>query len=289
MSKRNKKSVPRHVIAGERAAKYAERLKTLRGVTSAFDAKKFSNLYKSRPRTDKGKRARLAALKKVATIFARVRPFVHRPHKVVKVRPSRNAARNLDELRKYAGFPSIKGLRGVPIASAKPKSIKVSFDRKGRPVVKAMGRHEKLFRFPHMPRGGDDAIEMVEQMLADKQLPAGFYIVATRHHFLIGGAAILTDRESLAAEFRRFVYQYGPRNPEFIKLIYGVKWIAGSGEAALRRREQMSTERGRVKAERERVSAEKKAREVRAMHYRFSGERLPLPKLSKRARATGRR
>lgn len=260
-------------------------------MSSEFDAKKFDRVYKSAPRSENGKRVRRAMLQKVKRTFERVRPFVHQPHRVVKVRPGKNAARNLDELRKYAGFPILKGLRAIPVASAKPKSVRVTFDRKGRPTVSAMGREEKLFRFPHVPRSGDDAIEMLEAMLEDKKLPAGFYIAASRHTFLIGGAAFLADRDTLLEEFKRFVYNYAPGNPAFIRLLYGVKWIAGSGAAALKRREEMSTERGRHKLERTRILEERKARELRAMHFRFTGETLPMRKtrISKRARTTGRR
>lgn len=271
---------------GSRSVDYQSKLKVLRQLSSEFDAKRFAAAFDTKPRTDKGKRERAAMLKKVSSTFKRVKPFVHRVHKVVSPR----SARNLEELRKYAGFPPIKGLKAIPVATSKPATAKVTFDRKGRVSVTSAGRTEKLFRFPHMPHDGEDAIEMVEKMV--KKLPAGFYIIATRHHFLLGGAAGIYERERLAEGFRKFVYEYRA-SPEFLKLVYGLKWLAGTGETAQKRRHEMRTERGREKLERQRIREERAAREIAAMHKRLTGKELPhratLPKLTKRARATGRR
>lgn len=284
---------------GERASAYARKLKILREVSDRFDAKKLDNLYRSKPRTANGKRARATALKRVAATFQKVKPFVHRMHKVLKPRAGKHATRNLEELRKYAGFVKIRGLRGVPLETYTPKNTRVKFDRAGRVTVSVGKGAHKLFRFPHMPRSGDEVIAFVEQMLKEKILPTGIYVLASRHAFLIGGGSIMADRDALLSQVRDFVHQYEMQNPEFIKLLFGVKWVAGSGERAFERRKMMATERGRQKQLRLDLKNERAAREIRDMHRKFTGERLPVTqmeknrkakmKLSERARKTGRR
>jgi hypothetical protein len=141
-------------------------------------------------------------------------------------------------------------------------------------------REAKIFRFPHMPRDSDDALAMLEAMLPT--LPYGFYLFATRHHFLLHG---IIERDQLPAELRAFFYQYRS-SPEFLKLLYGVKWLARSAETAMQRRKDARSERSRVKAERKRIQHEKTARQVAAMDRAFKARRAPI---TERARKTGRR
>lgn len=284
---------------GERASVYARKLKILREVSDRFDAKKLDALYVSKPRTAKGKAARAAALKRVASTFQKIKPFVHRSRKVLKPRAGKHAARNLEELRKYAGFVKIKGLRGVPLETYTPKNTRVKFDSAGRPTISVGKGAHKFFRFPHMPRSGDEVIAFVKQMLDEKTLPAGIYILASRHAFLIGGGSIMAERDALLSQVSEFVHQYEAQNPEFIKLLFGLKWVAGSGDRAFARMENMRSERGRQKQLRHDLKAERAAREIRDMHRKFTGERLPVTqmeknrkakiRLSERARKTGRR
>jgi hypothetical protein len=271
---------------GKRASSYSYKLSQLRKIVSGFDSKELDKAYLSKPRTKAGKAKRAATLAKVRGHFSRIRPFVHRSHKVVKVA---NKA-HLEELRKHVGLTKLKGLRAVPVPSAKPSKTKVKFDKQGRVTISVGAREEKLFRFPHMPKTSDDAIAMVEQMLPE--LPAGFYVLATRHHFLLHG---IIERDALPGELRAFFYQYR-NSPEFLRLLYGVKWLARSQKAASERRKLERTERGRNKLERKRVSSEKAARQIAAMDKAFkrlgsmqyvTGKRRPP--ISKRARATGRR
>lgn len=263
--------------SSSRAAAYAAKLAKLREVVDRFDAKKFDKAFASKPRTEKGARERRALLRQVASTYKRVRPFVHRVHKVIA--PKNRA--HLEELRKAVGFNKFEGLRGVPVPGVKPEKIKVKFDRKGRVTVQEGVMKAKLFRFPHMPHDGDDAIEMLEAMM--KELPPGFYFLATRHHMLIHRGF---DKGQLLEGLRQFVYNY-QGSPEFLRLMFGVKWVSGSLARMRKVREAMQTERGREKLMRERKKNERIAREIAAQHKRITGKRLPP--ISKRARATGRR
>jgi len=285
MAKRQKPT-KKAARVGKRASAYSYKLTQLRKVVSGFDSKELDRVYLAKPRTKAGKAKRAKVLAKVRGHFDRIRPFVHRSHKIVRVK---NKA-HLEELRKHVGLTNLKGLRAIPVPTAKPSKTKVKFDRKGRVTITVGPREEKLFRFPHMPKTSDDAIAMVEQMLPE--LPAGFYVLATRHHFLLHG---IIERDALPGELRAFFYQYR-NSPEFLRLLYGVKWLARSQGAAQERRKLERTERGRQKLERKRVASEKAARQIAAMDKAFkrlgsmqyvTGKRRPP--LSKRARATGRR
>jgi hypothetical protein len=285
---RPKKATKQATRVGKRASNYSYKLKALRTIVSGFDSKEFDKAYSAKPRTKAGKAARAKKLASVRSHFARVRPFVHRSHKVVKVK---NRA-HLEELRKHVGLTKLKGLRAVPVPSPKPGKTRVKFDKKGRVTVTVGAREEKIFRFPHMPRSADDAIEMLEAMLPD--MPFGFYLLATRHHFLLHG---IIERDSLVGELRAFFHQYRA-SPEFLRLLYGVKWLARSEKAAKERRTLERTERGRNKLERKRVASEKAARQIAAMDKAFKrlgsmefvkGAKRKRPRLSERARKTGRR
>jgi len=313
------------VVTGKRVGAYASRLKQLRALTDRFDAQKFDKALASRPRTAAGKAARAKALRSVTSTYKRVRLYLAVPHKIVQVRPGKNARRNLEELRKYSGFAKIKGLRGVPVETYHPKKLRVTFDKQNRPTIahKGGGSH-KFFRFPHMPRNGDDLIGFVEQMLNDKILPQGYYVLASRHRFLIGGGSIMTDRDSLLNEVRRFVEQYGT-TPYVVKMIYGVKWITRSDQKMLQFQREAIDERKKYKRHRQEAKDARAARAIAAMDKYFKGtqhervtgapsahargepwkEKVPLEemqhtvklsrardsrkKLSERARKTGRR
>jgi len=265
------------VIKGERAQAYSYKLNKLREIVDRFDAKKFDTAIRSKPRTEAGKKKRAALLRQVSKSFERVKPFVHRVHKVV--RPKTGA--QLEELRKAVGLNRFEGLRGVPVPGIQPKKIKVTFDKKGRVTIKEGIMSAKLFRFPHMPRDGDDAIEMLEEMI--DELPDGYYYLATRHTMLIHRGF---DKGQLLEGMRQFVYNY-QSSPEFLRLMFGVKWVSGSIARMRKVRQALQSERGRAKLERHRIKNEKAAREIAAMHKKLTGQKLP--KLSKRARATGRR
>lgn len=285
---KRQKPTKRAARVGKRASSYSYKLKALRQIVSGFDSKEFDKAYAAKPRTKAGKAKRAKTLAKVRSHFDRVRPFVHRSHKVVRVK---NKA-HLEELRKHVGITKLKGLRAVPVPTAKPNKTRVKFDKAGRVSITVGAREEKLFRFPHMPRSADDAIAMLEGMLPE--MPFGFYVLATRHHFLLHG---IIERDALVGELRAFFHQYR-QSPEFLKLLYGVKWLARSQKAAQERRKLERTERGRHKLERKRVASEKAARQIAAMDKAFKrlgsmefvrGPKRRRPPLSKRARATGRR
>lgn len=276
MAKRRKPS-PKAKRVGKRASAYSYKLATLRKLVDGFDSKSLDAIYTAKPRTKAGKAKRSRALAKVRAHFATIRPFVHRSHKVVKVK---NRA-HLEELRKHVGLTKLHGLRAIPVPTAKPSKTRVKFDKKGRVSITVGKREEKIFRFPHMPTSSDDAISMLESMIPT--LPYGFYVLATRHHFLLHD---VIERDALVGNLRAFFHQYR-QSPEFLRLLYGVKWLARSAKPANERRRMERTERGREKLERNRRNAEKAARQIAAMDKAFKSRKLP--KLTKRARATGRR
>lgn len=274
MAKRQPSKLAKRV--SKRASGYSYKLRELRKVVSGFDSKKLDDLYQSKPRTKAGKAARSKALNKVRSHFSRIRPFVHRSHKVVKVK---NKAQ-LEELRKAVGLTKLKGLRAIPVPTGKPKQTRVKFDRHNRVTITVGKREEKLFRFPHIPFDADDAVAMVEAMLPS--LPFGFYLFATRHAFLLTG---IVERDQLPGELRALFYQYRS-SPAFLKLLYGVKWLARSAETAMTRRKEARSERERAKGERKRVAHEKAARQLATMDKAFKKRR---ERISERARKTGRR
>lgn len=279
-----KKASPAAKRLGKRAAKYSEKLKTLRKFTSEFDAKKFDRVYKSAPRTEKSRRERKAILQKVSRTFSRVRPFAHRPHKLV--RPT--SKENFESLREFVGLPKFKKLKAIPVPTDRGGKLKVTFDKKHRVKLREGNAQWKVFLFPHKPRnhykGGKlvtTAVEDIEEMTAAlvKTMPPGMYVLMSRHHFLV---PTVTDREGLLATVRGFMNQY-KGSPEFLKLLYGFKWISGSYERAQEFQTYMKTERGRMKLERRRVSLEKKARVIAEMDRAFK-----RGKISRRAKITGR-
>lgn len=265
------------------AAQYRMRLKSLRTMLDGFDAKKFDVAYSSKPRTSRGKAEKAKLLAKVARTFKRARPFLHRPHKFVRVSKREHVA----SLKKYVGLGNFKGLRAIPVPTDSPKTFYVTFDKDGNVEErdkrsmrqpKKRRTYHRTYLLPHKPRDTDDLIAMAEALVP--RLPQGMYLIATRHHFLIPTA---TDRDGLVRTLREFAYAY--RNSlEFLLLIYGFRWIAGSYERAVQVQEFLKTERGRQKAERKRLQAEAKARVIAEMDRQFKRGRL-----SKRARATGRR
>lgn len=273
-----RQKIPKSVrAAGKRAAQYSERLKILRKFTGEFDAKRFEKIYLSKPQSARGKREKKAALQKVARTFARLKPFVHRPHKIV--RPT--SPRNLASLRKFVGMTNVKKLRAVPVPTDRAKTLRVTFDKKGRVEIREGKSRWKTFLFPHKPKDSDDIIEMTEAMVP--KMPRGIYTLMTRHHFLIPTTA---DRDQLVETLRRFAFQYR-ESPEFLSMLYGFKWVSGSYERALEFQKYMRTERGRQKLERKRLKSESAARVIAEMNRKLKSGKLP--RQSARARKTGRR
>lgn len=278
----SKKKAPR---VSKRAVSYGARLKTLRKFVSGFDSKSWEKLYASKPRTAKGKRAKALALNRVRRVYQRLRPFASRPAKVVRPRTQRN----LNALADFVGMAKLKGLRAIPVPTDRAEKIRVSFDRKGRVKVSEGNAEWKAFLFPHKPRNHyrgkkivktltDDLEEMTAEMVL--QMPPGMYVLMTRHHFLIPD---VVDRDQLGETIRRYATRYGSE-PQFLSMLYGFKWISGSYERAAEFQLHMKTERGRAKWERKRLRAEAKAKIVRDMDRAIKSGRI-----SKRARATGRR
>lgn len=303
-------NIVRKVGLDKRQVPYVEKLRVLRSVVSGFDAKKLDRLSLSKPRTARTRLEKRKALQKIARTYARLKPFVTRSFKAV--RPKNKA--NLAELKKYVGISNFKNLRAIPVPTSAPGKTKVSFDKKHRVTVRiGRGYTERLYRFPHMPADVDDAVAMLERMLPD--MPAGQYVIATRHHFLIPTNA---PKELLTEVLQEFWTQYAARSPEFIKLVFGFKWM-GRGDISRRRIEEIASERGRAQQARRDARINERLRAVKAMDAYFKGnsaERLlglpsraarglpwnaslshdeakkilkkKKPRLSKRARVTGR-
>lgn len=270
---------------GKRASAFKAKLALLRKVSDEFDAKSLDTLYTVKPRTAKGKRARAAALDRVARTFKRLRPFVDRPHQLVRLRDKKKIA----ALKKYVGFGNFKGIRAIPVPTENKQNLRVKFDRSRRVEIhyqwpkgvrSELQTSYRIYALPHKPRDGDDLIAMTEQMV--KSLPDGFYVIMTRHNFLIPSAS---DRDSLARTMRSYVYQYG-RAVEFLRLIYGFKLILEGDDpnAVLKKMKELRDERNNRKALAKRLKHERIARELAAMQRTFK-----RGKVSKRARATGRR
>lgn len=274
MAKQKKKVSRKARQVGKRSSEYTRRLKLLREITSNFDAKRFAQAYDRKP-----SKQRTRDLRHVSEQYRRLKPWLVRTQKVFSSR----SKRNLEELRKVAGFPRIKGLRGVPIETAKPDRTRVTFDKRGRPTIKTAGTQWKIFRFPRLPRDGwhthegkrvfrtaaDDATFLMSEL--QKTLPAGVYVVMTRHHFLLHGSI---ERDALTSEIKALAEEYNRRAPGFARLIYGVKWIGRGDEAAEKRRRGELSEREARKIERKRIKNEKAAREIARMHKILTGQTL---------------
>lgn len=283
-----RKTVSRRARAqGKRAAALSVKLKALRSVSGEFDAKKYTQLVRAKaPRKGtKAAKARALALRKVASAHKRIRPYLHRPHKLVKVR----SKANLKSLRKYVGMGNFKKLRAVPVPTDRAKSLKVTFDKKRRVKLTDGGHVLRTFLFPHRPRAQkmrgrivrdqvDDLLEMVEKMLPT--MPDGTYVLMSRHHFLI---PTTEEKPRLLEAIRAFAFRYKAETG-FLSTLYGFQLIEGSYERALEFKQDMASERGRMKRERKRIKYEAVARELAA-----ADRALKSGKVSKRARATGRR
>ena len=264
----------------KRSAAYRQKVATLRKLVSGFDAAAWNKLYDSKPRTAKAKAVRKSKMAKVSRTFAKLKPYLQRSHKIVKAR----GAKKVRAIADYANVPKVKGLRAVPVATDFPKKLRVKVDRAGRVTVSRGKRYtEKVFKFPKRPRthkvkgklitAGEHAIKMLEQMLPT--LKPGLYVLQTRTQDLI---PITADRDSLLREMRRFVFRYESSAPDFMQHLVGVKWLAHSAESALKRQKEIRSARTEAARQRQDARREAAAREARR-----------LGKISKRARATGRK
>lgn len=266
--------------ATRRKAAYRAKVATLRKLVSGFDAATWTKLIDAKPRTAKAKKARAAKLAKVSRTYSKLKPYLQRSHKIVKPRSARQVA----ALAEYANVPKVKGLRAVPVATAFPKKLKVKIDRTGQVTLTRGKRYkEVLYKFPRRPKAkkvkgkfitaGEDAIAMMEALLPS--LKPGLYVLQTRSQDLI---PITADRDSLLREMRRFVFRYEANSPGFMEHLIGVKWLAHTAETAMKRQKEILTARSEAQLRRSDAKRERAAREARR-----------LGKISKRARATGRR
>ena len=274
--------MPKKLTAAQkRQADYALKLKTVREFVGGFDAAEWAKLYAKKPRSEKGKKARAAALAKVRRTFNQLKPYIQRSYKKVKPRSARQVAAIAD----YANVPKIKGLRAVPVATEFPKKFKVTVDRKGQ-VTATRGKRYKeiIYKFPkrpraHTPKGGkfvtagEHAIAMTEALLPT--LKPGIYVLMTRSQVLVPFTA---DRESLLQTMRSFVFRYEKNAADFMEQLVGVKWLAHTAETAAKRQREIRA--ARTEAKRRRL-------DVKRINAELAAKKLG--KLSKRARATGRR
>jgi len=268
---------------------YTYRLSVVRQVTAAFDAKKFDTLKFAKPRTAKQKAARRRKLNNFNRTYHRLRLYLEKPHKIVKVKNKKQ----LDSLRSHLRIPKFKKMRGVPVLSS-AKRVTVRFDKKLRPLIREDGIGQKLFLFPHMPRSHKrgkkfidaeaDAQRMLDAMLPD--MPEGFYALATRHSFLISDVG---DRESLKRDLAEFYNSYG-RAPEFLKEIVGFKFLTNSIDAWQQWKDELKSQRAAVKGARKRQRLARALKEIIAMDKQLkSGKPLSRGQVSRRAKITGRR
>jgi hypothetical protein len=275
--------MPRKKIpaVAKRQATFNQRLKTVRGFVAGFDSDKWAKLYNSKPRTEATKAKKRAALAKVNRVFKQLKPFVQRSYKVVR---PKNAAR-VAALAEYANVPKVKGLRAVPVATDMPKKLKVGFNSKNQ-VTLSHGAHHKevVIKFPRRPRShttargkfltaGEDALQMTEALLPT--MKAGRYVVLTRSQTLVPFSA---DKGQLMQLMRSFVLSYEGGAPELIRNLIGFKWLARSNKAAQDRINAILAAR-----------SEAGRRRVDQRREQLAKEAKRLGKISKRARATGRR
>lgn len=267
--------------AAKRLTNYRIKLKAVRQFVAGFDAKAFDDLYSRQPRTELAKKKRRAQLAKLSRTHAKLKPYLQRSYKVVRPR----SARALAAVADYANVPKVKGLRAVPVATDFPKKFKVSVDRKGR-VTATRGKRYKeiLYKFPRGPRAhtdkdgkflttGEHAIAMMQAMLPT--LKPGIYVLMTRTQSLVPFTA---DRDSLLQTLREFVFRYEKGAADFMQMLVGVKYLAHSYGGALKR--QSEIKQARSEAARRRLDA-------RRLEYERTAKKLG--RISKRARATGRR
>jgi hypothetical protein len=256
------RNIVRRVGFDKHQTPYAEKLAVLRSILAGFDAKKFDTLPLVKPRTQRARVDRRRALQRVAKTYARVKPFVHRSFKAVTPKNKKN----FDELKKYVGIWNFKGLRAIPVPATHPSKTRVTFDKNHRVSISEGSYKSKFFRFPRMPSGVDEAVEMLEAMLP--AMPAGHYVIASRHHFLIPTSA---EKELLVDELKSFYTVYGAKAPELVRLIFGFKWIAGSADRAHKRLTELKTERGKARQHRREARAGIHLKALKAMELHFKG------------------
>lgn len=268
---------------------YTYRLSVVRQITSAFDAKKYDTLKFSRPKTAKAKAAKRRALNNFNRTYHRLRRYITQPHKVVKPRNKKQ----LESLRRHLNIPKFAKMRGVPVLS-NAKRVTVRFDKKFRPLIREDGVGQKLFLFPHRPRSHKrgrkfidaeaDAQSMLAKMLPD--MPDGFYVLMTRHQFLIPESG---DRGSLQSILSH-VYNSYDGNPEFLKSIVGFKFLTNSVDAWQRWRDEGMSQRAFEKGKRKRQRIMRALKEIIVMDKQLkSGKPLSRGQITRRAKITGRR
>jgi hypothetical protein len=290
MAKRKKKAAtPRQKLLGKRAAAYQLKLKTLRSILGGFDAQKFTTLQQSKPKTARGQAARRKAMQKVSRTFERLRPFVHRGYKLVRTGNSRH----LDTLRRHAGLTKFKKLRAVPLPTAAKKvTVRFDKHGRPLIREDGLGQKLFLFphipraRFISGANGKRrwidaqaDAVAMLQEMLP--RMPEGIYVLMSRHHFLIPTA---TDRENLEWQTNKLYSDY-EGSPEFLGTFYGYRYMTASYEQFLHQKAAMLSERTRRK-ERRRVALVARAqKEILIMDRQLkSGAPLTRGQTSRRAK-----
>jgi hypothetical protein len=269
--------------APRRSVDYRIRLAAVRQLVEGFDAKKWTDLYEKKPRTPATKKARARDLARLRRKYAQLKPFLQRSYKIIRPRKPEHVA----AIAEYANVPKVKGLRAVPVATEFPDKFKVRVDRKGQ-VIATRGKRYKevLYKFPKRPRAhtvkagrakkfvtaGEDAIAQMQALLP--KLKPGIYVLMTRSQVLVPFTA---DRDSLLQTLREFVFRYEKNAADFMRELVGVKWLAHSAQAAMKRQKEIKA--GRTEAQRRRQDAKRMMAERTAKK---------LGRISKRARATGR-
>lgn len=323
-SKRSKPT-PRVRVLSKRAANYQLKLKTLRKILGGFDAKKFDALQSKKPASAKGRAARRRDMQKVAKTFQRLRPYVHRNYKLVA--PGKRA--DFDTLRRHVGLTKFKKLRAIPYPTAAKKlSVRFDKQGRPLIREDGLSQKLFLFphvpraRFVRDANGKRrwiDAQADAKAMLADMlpKMPEGYYVLMSRHHFLIPTG---TDRDNLEWQTNKLYSDY-EASPEFLSTFYGYRYMTDSYEQWLHLKNAMLSERTRRKEKRRVALAARALKEIIAMDkqlksgapltrgqttrrekLRTMGEapwqtekreaaerKMRNRKLSKRARATGRR
>lgn len=289
-----KKPSRRARALGKHAERYAHELKTVRRVFKDFDAKKFDAAQVAVGRSPKARKEAAKIRAKVRRRFNAIRPYVNRGVKFLAPKKREH----FDRLREAVGVKKFSNMRAIPMPT-QAKRVRVRFDRKGRPIISEDGVRNTYFLFPRVPRARqlpgplgtrrfldaqDDAVEMLRAMLPT--MPPGYYVFLTRHNFLIPQSG---DRDRLESMVRELYSSYG-NSPEFLKLFVGFRYITDSEEEWFRIKQEMSSERARLKGVRRRQRVGRRLKEIIAMDKQLkSGKPLSRGQISRRARLTGRR
>lgn len=262
-------------------------IKELREVYSGYEAKDGYSLTGEL-------RLHPSKLRKVIKEAQNLREMTQRPHLIVD-QPKDTGERK--ELAKVTGMRG-KHVKRHIVHVDDPKKSSVKFvDGKVEIRTRVKGRAtvaDRYYWFPHWPKSWDDIEHMTHSLLPT--MPNGYYVVMNSQH---GDVGLGAHKSALLRVMQRWAVEYDdPSKAGFAKSILGFRYTAESAAKHDQYLKERSTARARHE---ERIYAERDARTGSGklqcpMCERQYATRVALRrhkdtehKLTKRARATGRR